>query len=93
MHALHRIFGPYMESGAVFRASSAGTAAPVAVATVQRWLHEKFLVYLDELLALLSHREPGIQVCPASSPCNAARGTTQADASCGAHGKPRRAGH
>ena len=60
MHSLFRVFAPYAESGAVFR--GAGPATASATAAVQRWLHDKFVLFVDDLLAKLSHSEPGIQV-------------------------------
>jgi hypothetical protein len=69
MHSLFRVFEPYMETGVAFRAALAGGAAPpTAAGQVQRWLRDKALLYVDTLLELLSHREPGIQVGGSAHP-------------------------
>ena len=62
LHSLSRIFAPFMQNGTVFRSSVTPAEAANAAALVQRWLRDKFAMFLDELLAKLSHTEPGIQV-------------------------------
>jgi hypothetical protein len=66
MKSLQRIFVHFIDSGDIIphvAASSKKNEPSDALSSVKVWLRKKYFGYINTLLKLLHHEEPGLQAC------------------------------
>ncbi|RUS32337.1 CBF/Mak21 family-domain-containing protein [Jimgerdemannia flammicorona] len=61
LHALHRVFTPFLAKGELQRPKKQPTADDKKV-TVTFWLRDNYVRYVNQLCKLLQHNEPGLQL-------------------------------